>query len=302
MKVLITGGTGFVGQYLMRYLSLNKDYEVFISSRKKEDAKSIRIDFTDYQQIERVLNDYKFDKIFHLACQPSVHISFNDPFSTLNDNIVGTLNLLKACRGRAIKLILAGTSEVYKTTNSQMTEESYVDPQSPYAISKMTIDQFVRLSAEQLDLNITLLRLFNHTGPGQSTEFVLYSFAYQLAQIKKKNQKALMKVGNLQVQRDFTDVRDVVRAYDLVSNEKCFGEVYNVCNGMPFRLSDLLNTLIKISRVSVQIEVDENRLRKKDVMYYCGSYEKIYKKFDWYPIISIEDTLNDLFKYWMDKE
>ena len=301
MKTLITGAKGFVGQHLTEYLRY-KDYELYTSSRSFGNA-DIELDLKDYTKAKNILDNYKFDVIFHLSAQSSVHRSFQKPFNTMEDNIISTLNLLKIVHELNLetKVVIAGTSEIYKTSVKPMSEESAIEPRSPYTVSKLAIDYFTRVIAEHLNINVTVLRLFNHTGPGQSTEFVLSSFAQQLAMIKLDKQENVIKVGNLEVQRDFTDVRDVVRAYDLVCKEKEYGECYNVCSNNAYNISDLLSKLIEISNLDVKVEVDSSRLRANDIPYYYGNYDKILAKHGWMPEIPIHKTLEDLYVYWLNQ-
>lgn len=300
-KILITGGTGFVGKHLAKHLE--KENDVYISSRKIIGKKCIKLNLASLEESRTILNDYKFDKIFHLSAQPSVHISWEKPFETVQGNVNTTLNLIKIISEdlQNTKLVLAGTSEIYKTSDEKMTEENIIDPRSPYTISKLTIDYFVRLMSTFLRLNCTILRLFNHTGPGQSTEFVLSNFANQLAKIKLGKQEPIVKVGDLNVSRDFVDVRDVVKAYDLVSKSNEHGIVYNVCSGNLYNIGELLDILIGTAKIKVKIEIEQSRLRKIDVPFYFGSYEKIYLKYGWEPKIQINQTLEDLYNWWLEE-
>lgn len=317
MKVLITGGTGFVAPHLKELLS--KDNEVITSSRSSKEH--LKLDLCDYGSSRRVLIENKFEKIFHLGLQSSVHVSFEHPFDTMRENITSTMNLLKIAKELDCKVIFAGTSEVYKSKHFaltkdtdisfdsdyalrftlSLTEESDIDCSSPYALSKLTIDKFVKMLAERLKLKIAILRLFNHTGPGQSNKFALSNFACQLAKISLKLQEPVIKVGNLDVFRDFSDVRDVVRAYSMVSNDVLYGDIFNVCSGTSYKLRGLLDRLITISGVDVEIKTDENLLRRKDVEFYCGNANKIKQRFGWVPEIKIEKTLGDLYKWWLSK-
>jgi len=300
-KVLITGGTGFVGSYLFDYLSKNKNYDVFVSSRRNIE-KAIRLDLLDIYEIRKTFMEYEFDKIFHLTSQSSVHLSFKNPFSTLYDNINTTLNLLKIIYESKLntKVVLASTSEVYKTSEKELTEDSSFEPRNPYAISKIIVDYFSKNISKDFKMNVTLLRLFNHSGPGQIDNFVLSSFSRQLAEIKLGLREPVIKVGNLDVYRDFIDVRDVVRAYEMVSNEISYGEVYNVCSGYSYKIRELLDKLIEISGLEVKVEIDKSRVRKSDIPKFVGSYHKINNDFGWSPEIKIERTLEDMYLWWLE--
>lgn len=290
MTCLITGGRGFVGYWLVQ--QLKDKYKVLISSRE-DTPDTIHLDLLNYKKICNIIEQYKIKKIFHLAAQPSVHISFEKPFDTIQYNVMSSLNVIRACQKFGTKLIFASTSEIYKSSSEQLTENSLIEPRSPYTISKLTVDYLIPL----LPVKYVILRLFNQTGPRQSTNFVISSFAKQLAGIKLGKIDNTIKVGNLNVMRDFLDVRDAVRAYDLVSDDE--NEIYNICSGQLYKISDLLNKLIELANIKVNVEVDATRLRKFDVMKYYGSYDKINKKLGWKPEIPIEKTLSDLFEYWL---
>lgn len=299
MSILITGGTGFVGRYLCQYLS--KDNVVYISSRSYH-PNAIQLDLKNIKKSRNIFQDFKFDKIFHLTAQSSVHLSFKQPFDTLYDNINTTLNLLKIVSELDYKpkVILASTAEVYKVSNNELTEDSNFEPKSPYSISKIVTDYLVRNISKDFDIHTVLLRLFNHTGPGQSDTFVLGSFSKQLAEMKLGLREPIIKVGNLEAKRDFIDIRDVCEAYNMVSNDDSIGEAYNVCSGNEYKIKDLLQTLIKISGLDVKVEIDSARLRKVDIPTFFGSYKKIKDKFKWEPHISIEQTLQDMFDWWIE--
>jgi len=298
-KVLITGGRGFVGQYLKEYLE-NKGHNVYVSSRKNLEEKCIKLNLNNIEEVEFKLNAEQFDKIFHLSAQSSVAVSFKYPFSTMRDNITSTINLLEVIHklNKKPKLVIAGTSEIYTNKECPVKESSSLEPRSPYAISKLATDQFITMMCKELKINSTILRLFNHTGPRQAEKFVIPTFSNQLAQIKRGEKEPIIKVGNLGAERDFTDVRDVLTAYDLVSDREEYGEVYNVCSGKPIKVQYLLDKLIEISGLNVKIEVDPARLRPIEIPVYYGNCDKI-KNIGWNPIIPIEQTLKDAYEHWL---
>ena len=299
-KILITGGTGFVGSYLSKHLS--DKYEVFLSSRKQVAQNILHLDLKDIELTKNIFESYRFEKIFHLTSQSSVHLSFKKPFETLYDNINTTLNLLKVVSELDYepKVILASTSEVYKVSETELTEDSVFEPRNPYAISKIVTDYLVRNISKEFNIHSILLRLFNHTGPGQTDTFVLGSFSKQLAEMKLGLKEPIIQVGNLDVKRDFIDVRDVCRAYDLVSDDDSTGEAYNVCSGNEYVVKELLDMLIEISGLDVKVEVDPSRLRKIDIPTFYGSYKKIKESFGWEPQIPIKQTLQDMFNWWIE--
>ncbi len=300
MAVLITGGTGFVGGYLRNYLE--KDSEVYVSSRYQMGPHIIQLNLLDIEGSKKILAQHKFDKIFHLTSQSSVQLSIQRPFDTIFDNVNTTVNLLKIVHEMdyECKIVLASTSEVYKGSTQPLTEENGFEPRHPYAISKIVTDYLVRNLSTNIKLNVTLLRLFNHTGPGQADSFVLGSFSRQIAEIMLGLKPPVIKVGNLDAQRDFVDVRDVCRAYDLAGNKKEHGEVYNVCSGKAFAISELLNKLINFSGIKVEIEQDPNRLRPSDIPVFLGNYNKIKNSLGWEPAIPIDQTLQEMLNWWVE--
>jgi len=302
-RALITGITGFVGPYLRKELE-DHGYEVFGTSRNNnDDEKIFKWELQNREEIRKILKEIKPDVIMHLAGQSSVHISWQEPYNTMRTNIIGLLNLFEEVEDYFpnIKLIIASSSEIYGITNYIVKEDDIaLESRSPYAISRVANDEFVRLISKTRELNTTVLRLFNHTGPGQSETFVIPSFAKQLIEIKLGLKPPIVKVGNLEAQRDFSDVRDVCTAYRLMANYNEKGGYYNVCSGKLISVRDILNLLIKMAEVKVIIEEDIERIRPSDMPVLVGDYEKINKAVRWKPTIPLEKTLNDILKYWFD--
>jgi GDP-4-dehydro-6-deoxy-D-mannose reductase len=300
MKILITGGLGFVGQHLCKSLTL--EHEILISSRSKfiysDGLLCKSLNLTKFEDVDNFITSNKIQTVIHLSAQSSVHVSFENPIHTMKDNILSTLNLLEVCQNNNIKLIVAGTSEVYKTKEQKLTENSELEARSPYTISKMVQDSYINLLKPE---NVILLRLFNHVGPGQSDNFVLSSFAKQLANIKKNNAEPVIYVGNLNVSRDFTDVRDVCRIYSTLVSNNNQSSIYNVCSGNAYNILELLKKLIEIAKIDVEIKTDPSRIRKIDVPFFVGDNSKITNEFGWKPEIKIEQTLEDMFNWWMGK-
>ncbi len=297
-QILITGGTGFVGGFLKKQLQNQGD--VYLSSRHQNNRDTLQLDLLQPEGTRDFFDTHDFDKIFHLAAQSNVPLSFEKPFHTLHENISLTLQLFKTLHTlhKTSRVILAGSAQVYQASKEALREDSPLNPLNPYAISKAVTDHFFQytqqLPASQMNSN--LLRLFNHTGPGQSDKFVLGSFSKQLAEIKLGLRDPVIKVGNLNAYRDFLDVRDVCIAYDLAASYTKSGETYNVCSGKAHKVRDLLEQLIEISETQATIELDPNRLRPAEVPTILGSYEKINRDLGWKPTISIEQTLKDMFE------
>ncbi|MFH1379820.1 MAG: GDP-mannose 4,6-dehydratase [bacterium] len=317
MKVLITGITGFVGSHLAEYLLTKKGIELFGIERWrsdrsnikefKEKIKLIECDIRDYSSVKKAILDIKPEKIFHLAAQSFVPTSWNAPAESLHTNIIGQLNLFEAVRETNINpwIQIACSSEEYGMVYPKevpITEENPLRPLSPYAVSKVGQDMLGYQYHQSYGLKIIRTRGFNHTGPRRGEVFVNSNFCKQVVQIEKKKQKPVIKVGNLDAIRDFTDVRDMVKAYWLATEGGCTpGEAYNICTGKGLRIKDILQSLLKLSRSKITIEEDPARLRPSDVPILVGSNKKFCKATGWKPTIAFKKTLEDLLDYWREK-
>ena len=259
-------------------------------------------DLRDPESVQAFVGEVQPDYIFHLAAQSFVPTSFADPWDTLENNIRAQLNLLEAVRrsGREVRFLVIGSNEEYGAPEPEelpQTEESPLRPNNPYAVSKVAQD-FLGLQYHlAYGLPIVRVRPFNHTGPGQSPRFVVPAFASQIARVEAGLQEPL-KVGNLDVSRDFTDVRDIVRAYHLAATQGKPGEVYNLASGKPRSVRGLLETLLSYARVEIKVERDPDRYRPVDVPVVYGSAEKFHRLTGWAPQIPFEQTLRDVLEYW----
>jgi len=292
MKIIITGMSGFVGQWLKAECEQHGHIVKGVSFRN--------IDFTNKDELYCAFVDFEPDVIFHLAAQSSPHISWKEPYSTILDNIVSAVNIMALTEELGCKLVIAGSAEVYETQLTPLSESSELKPRNPYGASKLLIDHMVRIIGSDRKINVTLLRLFNHIGPKQSENFVVSTFAKQLAEIKLGIKDPVISVGNLTAKRDMLDVRDAVRAYLLVAEREEFGEFYNVCSGKSYEISDILNRLIDISGLQVEVVEDPNRMRPSDIPIFVGSYNKI-NEIGWTPTHSINDTLKDTYEWWLSE-
>lgn len=312
MRVLITGIAGFVGSYLAEQC-LAHGCEVHGLERpgcKKKHLAAIQnkiriheADLNDYAGLRRVLKESQPDRIFHLAAQSFVAVSWKSPSDTLATNIIGQAHLFEALRelGMSPLIHVAGSSEEYgmiRENEVPVTEESPLRPLSPYAVSKVAQDLLGYQYFKSYQMKIIRTRAFNHTGPRRSEVFVISNFSWQIAQIEAGLQEPVLSVGNLDGIRDFTDVRDMARAYWLCL-EKCEpGEVYNICSGKGRRLSDILPLLLQKSRAKIEVRKDPARLRPSDLPIVIGNCEKFSQRTGWKPEIPFEKTLNDLLDYW----
>lgn len=304
MKALITGISGFVGKHLEVYLKDKAD--VYGTSRLNRNEKHIfEVDFRSETEIIELMKTIKPTHVFHLAGLSNVKDSWNHKADFIQGNVIGTIHLLEAIRkvDNQIKVLTVGSSEEYGHIPKglyKITEETELNPVSPYGISKSAISMLVKLYFKSYGLNITHARPFNHIGQGQRLGFVTSDFAYQIALINKGITKdSIIQIGNLKTARDFTDVWDIVEAYFHIA---CFGEAgeaYNVCTGKAVYVQDLLETLIGFSNKNINLVVDPSRMRVVDIPQLVGDPEKLFTLTGWKPKRKLEDTLKDIYDYWI---
>jgi len=314
-RALITGITGFVGSHLAE-LQLEKGLEVHGIERPrsrnenivhiKDKVKVHEADIRDSNSIRKTIKAIEPDYIFHLASQSFVQHSFTAPEETLTTNIVGNLNILEAVRQLNLNPIIqvAGSSEEYglvKEDEVPIKETNPLRPLSPYAVSKIAQDNLSRQYHHSYGLKTVVTRAFNHTGPRRGEVFATSNFAKQIAEIEKGKKEPVIHVGSLEAKRDWTDVRDIVRAY-LLSVEKCdYGEIYNICAGKAWRIDEMLNMLLQMSNANIEVKQEENRLRPSDVPLLLGDCTKFREKTGWKPEIPFDVTLRDLLNYWRER-
>jgi len=260
-------------------------------------------DLKDASSVSRIVNEIKPDKIFHLAAQSFVPSSWHAPAETLTTNIVGELNLFEAVRRAGLNpwIQIAGSSEEYGMAYNKelpIKENSPLRPLSPYGVSKVGQDLLAYQYYMSYKLNVVRTRGFNHTGPRRGEVFVCSDFARQIVLVERGLQPPVMRVGNLDAERDFTDVRDMVRAYWL-SLEKCKpGEVYNICSGKSYKISAVLEMLLGMTKETIEVKVNESKFRPSDVLVLQGDSSKFRKETGWEPEIPFEKTLKDIIDYW----
>jgi GDP-4-dehydro-6-deoxy-D-mannose reductase len=315
-KALITGITGFVGSHLSELL-IDKGLEVYGTDRWrsrtenidhiKDRLKLIKTDMRDAHSVEQLIRKVQPDCIFHLAAQSFVPMSWSAPVDTIETNVVGTVNLFEAIRKSETspKIQVAGSSEEYGMVYENelpIRETNPLRPMSPYGVSKVTQDRLSYQYNRSYGLKIVITRAFNHTGPRRGEVFVTSNFCRQVAEIEKGKRKPVMRVGNLEARRDFTDVRDIVRAYWLALQKCDFGEVYNICSGKAITIRELLDMIVKMSTSKgIRIEQDPSRMRPSDVTVLQGDCTKFKEKTGWKPEIPFEKTVEDLLNYWRER-
>jgi GDP-4-dehydro-6-deoxy-D-mannose reductase len=308
--VLITGGTGFVGTHLIQFLRSNASQIVVIASgdsksrqEREPGAEYYQLDIRRADEVRSVVHSARPTEIYHLAGVSAVGASWNSPRLTFEVNVLGAYNLFEAAMSLASppRILNVSTSQVYASSASMLNESSPVSPDNPYAASKAMAELLHVQYAKSSGGGIITARSFNHTGPGQSPTFVLPSIAKQFAEMEAGLRPPRLIVGNIEVKRDFTDVRDVVLAYSALLNKGRRAEVYNVCSGSAVRLSDCIRKFEAISGITVQISTDPERVRSNEVSQICGDATKIRKETGWSPQIPLEKTIRDLLDYWRER-
>ena len=301
-KVLIFGIGGFVGSYLSNEF-LNNGYSVVGSDRQKGNMLSDSVSFyeadlMDGKAVEELIKLEQPDIIVNLAAVSSVGQSWNMPQTTISVNVIGALNIMEAARKfeKKPKVMFIGSSEEYIISSNPLDENTALDATNPYGISKVTQEQFAKMYRKQYGLQIYCVRPFNHTGLGQRDTFVLPSFCKQVAEIEKSGNPGTIKVGNLTVQRDFSHVKDIVRAYRMIVESDDCETVYNVGSGEAYRLDQILKYITELSSQSIKIEIDSERFRPSDQPIICCNHDLITEKLGWEPKFTVFDALKEMFE------
>jgi GDP-4-dehydro-6-deoxy-D-mannose reductase len=317
MRALITGITGFAGSHLAEYLLAEQPgVEVYGTFRWRSrmdnvehldrKIKLVEADLRDYSSMHHALETTRPDFIFHLAAQSFVPSSWNAPNDTIVTNASGQTNLFEAIRILELDPVvqIACSSEQYGLVlpdEVPISETNPLRPLSPYAVSKVAQDFLGYQYHQSYGLKVVRTRGFNHTGPRRGQVFVTSNFCSQVAAIELGLQEPIIRVGNIEAIRDFTDVRDMVRAYWLAVTKARPGEVYNIASGKGIRIREMLDLVLSFSRAKVRTEVDPTRLRPSDVEILIGDSSKFRADTGWEPQIPFEQTVRDLLDYWRQK-
>jgi GDP-4-dehydro-6-deoxy-D-mannose reductase len=313
--VLVTGIDGFVGSHVAELLLAIPDVEVFgtvfdpavtFNIREIEHSLSLHtVNLIDRDRTVSLIENIKPDRIIHLAGQAFVPTAFADPVSTFQANIMGGIHVLDAARMLSMKsgtppsVLVVSTGEVYgKVDRLPISEDFPLSPNNPYAASKAAIDLIAQQYRASFGMPVVVVRPFNHAGTRQNPVFVCSDFGKQFAEIVGGKRPPEIHVGNIHAQRDFTDVRDVVKAYWLLLERNTPDVVYNVCSGQPLSIEMLLSLFQEIAGVSVSVVPEQQRMRSYDVPVVRGSYDRLKKATGWMPSIPIRQTLHDVFAYW----
>lgn len=299
---LVTGADGFVGRVLCDHLG-NQGWRVRQAhyGGSHDDQTTADCDISDRAQVRRLIEwAGPVTHVFHLAAVTSAAEANEDPAGACETNLIGTIYLAEALREKApsARLIFVSTSEVYGTPVSlPVTETHPLNPSHPYAISKAAADLYCGFLYTSAGADIVRMRSFNHSGPGQSRRFVLPSLAQQVAEIEASRVPPKLRVGNLDAARDFTHVKDVVRAYELAALYGAPGQAYNVCSGKAWTIREAVDILTRLSGARFELQVDAERLRSVDVSESYGSFDKLHALTGWRPQIAFEALLADLLDH-----
>ena len=312
MKILITGVTGFAGSHLADYLLAEQNAEIHGVKRPRSRIEFIRdgieyheSDIIDLSSMSRILREVQPDYVFHLAAQSFVPLSWQAPKATMEINAVGTLNILEAvCRECPEAVVhIAGTSEEYGHVTPEecpITEQQPLRPISPYGASKVAADMLGQVYFHSYGLKVAISRAFNHTGPRRGEEFICSKIAKALAEISHGLKPPRLKLGNTEAIRDFTDVRDTVKAYWLLASKGIYGVPYNIGSGCGRTIQEVVKELVSISGLDVEVERDPAMMRPADVPRLICDYRNFHEVTGWEPSIDFHQTMVDLYEYWLN--
>ena len=291
-RVLVTGARGFVGRYLVEHLE-TAGAEVTGWGRD-------HVDLLDRRAVSRAMADLRPSVVYHCAGAAHVGQSFSNVAETFAANVLGTHHVLDALRNAGVRarVLITGSSLVYRQSDRALKEEDPTGPATPYAVSKLAQEMLGQRGIKEDRQQVLLTRPFNHIGPRQDPTYAAPSFAQQIAMIEKGRMRPEITVGNLDASRDLHDVRDTIRAYATIVERGEPGRIYNVCAGQAFKIRDVLDRLLAMSKVPVTVTVDPARYRPSDNLVLWGDRSRIERELGWKPEIPLDQTLSDLLDYW----
>ena len=314
MRILITGAGGFVGGHLIEHLltqpNLTIDAAVFDppgQNPRLDDlpVNQLHADLRAAETVERLIEMSQPDMLVHLAALADVAQSFKDPWRTLENNILAQVNLLEAVKKSCprARVLVISSAEVYGAAGGARGIDEFTpfEPANPYSVSKVTQDMLGLQYFIAHRIPVIRARPFNHIGPGQGKGFVTTDFASQIAAIEAGQREPVLFVGNLAAERDFTDVRDVVRSYYLMLTQGQPGDVYNVCSGRAYSIQSVLDTLLSYSTVDIEVRRDPARMRPSDVPRRIGDASKLRQRTGWEPAVPFEQSLLAILNDWRQR-
>lgn len=294
-RVLLTGASGFVGSHVRERMDC-------IPLGPLDEPTDLR----DFAAVRAAVAEVKAERVIHLAAQAFVPRSFEQPQETFDVNFTGTLHLLQALEACGFKgrMLYVGSGDVYglvPEAELPITESQPLRPRNPYAVSKVAAEALCYQWSQTGPFEIVMARPLNHIGARQTPAFAVANFASQIAAIRSGGRPPRLVVGDIDVTRDYLDVRDVVRAYELLLQEGRNGEVYNICSGVERTLRSILDAMVRLAGVEVTIESDPRRMRPSEQRRMRGSYGKLHQATGWQPQTPWEVTLRDVMNYWMEQ-
>lgn len=305
-KALITGSEGFVGGYLKKELSDN-GYDVYgadvvVSEEAEKSGKVFKIDMLDYESTFSIIDKIKPDIIIHLAGQANVAASWKIPQKTMQINVIAAINLMEAVRNvnSDIRIVLVGSSDQYGKLLEKgvdVKESMETHPETPYAVSKKAQEEMAGIYVRAYKMNVCMTRSFNHGGAGQKKGFMIPDFASGIVDVERGNQD-VVRVGNLESKRDFTHVKDVVRAYRLIAEKGKTGTVYNVGSGTAVSAASILDKLVSMADCEIKVVQDPSRLRPSDTPVICCNHDLLTEDTGWTPLYSVDDIVKDTLDYY----
>ena len=310
-RALIIGAAGFVGSYLIDHIQKHCVWSIVVTKMPQETMACPGVDICDLdilapEAIERLLEEQRPDYIFHLAAQSSVAVSWKNPGLTVDVNVKGSLNVLDAVRKLDYKprVLLIGSGEEYghvRENEVAVREDNVLRPGNIYAATKACQNMVGAIYAQAYGMDVMMVRAFNHVGPNQSPIFVVADFCKQTAEIEAGLKEPVIKVGNLSARRDFSDVRDVVRAYVELMEKGKAGETYNVGSGNAVEIRKILDMILSRSKKEIRVEVEPSRMRPVDVPVIEADISKLKACTGWEQKITLEETIQDTLEYWRQK-
>ncbi len=314
-KVFITGISGFAGSHLAEHLLISESdieiYGTYVLDSGLENLADIKnklrltkVNLTDFTAVRKLISSIEPEQVYHLAALPSTAESLNDPASFLSNNINAELYILEALRKQKLfssRVLIIGSGMIYgrvKPEDLPVDEETPLSPATPYDVSKITQDFMGLQYFNAYNMQIIRARPFNHAGSRLSDHLVISAFCKQIAAIEKGKRKSVLTVGNLDAKRDFTDVRDMVRAYSLLMEKGIAGDVYNLGSGKSHKIGDLLSKLLSFSHSKIEVRIDKNLSRPNDIPDIVCNPAKLENLTGWKPKVPIEQTLRDTLEYW----
>ncbi|MBD5159732.1 MAG: NAD-dependent epimerase/dehydratase family protein [Ruminococcus sp.] len=306
MKALITGGSGFVGGYLIRELT-ESGWEVHATHLPDEkiNTECFRhvLDVLRKDDVKNLIEEVRPDIIYHLSAQSSVALSWKKPQLTTEINIIGSINVMEALPD-GVRLILIGSGEEYgfiRENACPIKETENINPANIYAVSKACAGMIGKIYHRAYGKDIVIVRAFNHSGAGQAETFVISDFCKQIAEIENGLRQPEICTGNLSAKRDFTDVRDIVRAYRLLGEKGISGKTYNVGRGKAVSIEYILNTAIGLSEIPITHRTDPQRMRASDIPVIEPDISEIFRDTGWNAEISVGETISETLSYWRKK-